>query len=272
LSTAAGTILPMTWVVAGNTAFCPFIAADVRVTFPKGYYRDCLLKIHPVAPDVIGGFSGLVRAGFTVLDAVRKRFLADQRGLRAAALDWMPRLMVREFAPFLSANPKEQCNLLFIGVHPTLEFIPTIRQPETFRFRSPRFEPERARQPATFFGIGSGTEVDAFAREASSAAGDRYMQSTFRAFGWTGPAQMLAQRLQMVVSSTPAEKKVSPHFTFGTVWRDGMLIAPDNYTVPGPDGAEREVSVPPLATNYAEFCKYCDREGLAAVASIGAAL
>jgi hypothetical protein len=261
----------MTWVVAGNTAFCPFIAADVRVTFPKGYYRDCLLKIHPVAPNVIGGFSGLVRAGFALLDVVRQRFRADQRGLRAAAIDWMPRLLSREFAPFLRTKPDERCDILFIGVHPTLDTIPTIRQPEPFRFKSPRFEPERARPPASFFGIGTGTKVDAYVREASSAAGDGYMQSAFRALGWTGPAQMLAQRLQMVVSSSP-DPTVSPHFTFGTVWREGMLIAPDNYTAPGPDGTEREVNVPPLAMNYAEFCKCCEREGLGAVASVGAAL
>jgi hypothetical protein len=253
----------MTWIVAGNTPFSPFMAGDVRVTFPGGVWRDCLLKIHPVALSVVGGFSGSVIAGFELLHVIRIRFGTEQRGLRIAALDWMPRVMRVAFSGLPTVEQKLRCSLMFIGLHPTRDVIPNsgIAEPETFRFSSPKFEPERAHSYAGFFAIGSGNDVEAYRREASSAAGSGYLKDTYRAFGWTGPAQMLADRLQRVVGSSPTST-VSPFFVYAAVSRAGPVIEPHNYTERIGDGPEREVKVPPVARTYAEYLDYCRREGL----------
>ena len=78
------------------------------------------------ALDVIGGFSGSVCAGFASLRGIATRFRAEERGVRAAAFDWMPRVLPGAFRSLPTPEQRLRCDLVFIGVHPTLDVIPSI--------------------------------------------------------------------------------------------------------------------------------------------------
>ena len=262
----------MTWVVAGNTAFFPLMAGDVCVSFPTAggvIERDCLLKIYSMAPNIVAGFAGSVRAGLLVLGTIQSQLHADQLySLPRAAHSWMPRLMRRVFRALPEHERAQHCQVLMMGAHPELESgYPGVPRSHVVRFVSPEFAPEVSIE-RKFIGIGSGADVEAYRTAAEEVLGGYFLERAIQA-GWHAPAQHLADHLHRTVGQAP-RSGVSRHFVYATVSRGGALIAPHTYTIHAQDGQETPVGPPPIARGYPEFIAYCRANGLAAAAATAA--
>jgi hypothetical protein len=259
----------VTWVVAGNSAFFPLMVGDVRVTFTtregQRFEHDCLQKIYPLAPNLVAGFAGSVRAGMFMLEALRLQL--DQKQLHSLpqmAHTWLPRELRRMFRKLGTDDRSAGCQLMFISAHPELDQgAPEWPRPHTCRLVAPDFEPEMSTGRA-FLSIGSGQNVEAY-RAAAEKVVEGFQLEMSVTGGWHLPAQSLADYLHWTVNRSPTAG-VSSHFVYATVFREGFIIAPHSYTVHEGDGRKRFVGPPPLARSYAEFVAYCRANGIGATA------
>ncbi len=62
----------MTWVIGMAGHFIGgVLLSDIRVTFKGQPARDLIRKIHQVGPNVVIGFAGSVRLGFSLVEDLR---------------------------------------------------------------------------------------------------------------------------------------------------------------------------------------------------------
>ena len=260
----------MTWVVAGNGAIYPFIAGDVRVTFcsddGQRTERDCLQKIHPLTRNILGGFAGSVRAGFFLLQVIRRQMYEEHwYSLPKITRRWMTRLMRRAFADLPANERSAGSQWIMVGAHPDLTRGPfKIPRAHTYRFSSPTFEPEET-IGVECLGIGSGDTVVQYRDAASQLSKDFVLHQT-STMGLKWPAHTMAATLHSTVSGAPMPG-ISPYFLYGSVSLTEVLIEAFEYEERRPEGT-RLHRLPPIARTYDEFIKYCGSEGLSAEAAI----
>ncbi|HTQ98766.1 MAG TPA: hypothetical protein VMH83_02205 [Candidatus Acidoferrum sp.] len=255
----------MTWIVAGNGVAFPFIAGDICVSWDSQNERECLQKIHPLTRNIIAGFSGSVKGGFQILNAIKQQLCYDQNySLPRLSHEWLPRLMQREFRKLPSKEQSLQVQLILLSAHP--HFIRGalhVPQSHTVRFKSPHFKPETTRG-AECFGIGSGEIVDHYRIAAISFSTDVSFHQAIVS-GSKNPALWMAQRLYDIVKEDP-KPGISPLFIYGTVSLDEMVIEPLPFTTLGTSGTTH-LQFPFLARNHQEFLNYCNRIGFSAEAA-----
>jgi len=258
----------MTWIVGGNGMFYPFIAGDVRVTFRlndgRTVERDCLQKIHHLSRNILVGFSGSVRGSFGVLGFVARQLRPDHwYSLPRLAHTWMPRTMRFAFQMLPESERDLGVQLLMVGAHPQLTRGPFGPRADTFRFRSPLFEPE-CTKGAECFGIGSGNSVEKYRKAAEELSHEFFLHQT-ATMGLLGPASTFAMTLHKIVKDDP-QPGVSPWFLFGTVSLTEAHINAIGYTEYAV-GEPTQHSVPPVATSYSQFVALAKQEGLLAEAA-----
>ena len=151
----------MTWVLGSGTLFgYGALIADVRVSWPGGQVADILQKIHGVAPNMMAGFAGSVRLGFSLVNDMRGCFARTDDALwwpRAAAWWWWRRARgIFRAAPL--EEQKKGSAILLVGPGPD----ETQPWPRSYcvRMKGPDFHPEYL-PSIVWHSIGSGRDHDA---------------------------------------------------------------------------------------------------------------
>jgi len=91
--------------------------SDVRVTLKDGSERDCLQKLHSVGPFIVAGFSGSVKDGFAMIDALRVELggiPSDQAWDPTAVAEWWPSVARYTFAQFDTEFQRRGCDLMLL--------------------------------------------------------------------------------------------------------------------------------------------------------------
>jgi len=165
----------MTWVVGASSIFgYGIILSDVRATFPDKSQVDLVKKAHPLGRYIIGGFSGSIKIGFTLLDGLRSSLQppsnADPNGVwdpAVVANSWGPEWAAPTFAALEKIEQKLGCTILLVGLSQGRELSERRREVtrvHIIRLSSPNFRPGHMRRWFTVCHIGSGSKVGSSTR------------------------------------------------------------------------------------------------------------
>jgi len=250
----------MTWIVGSASLFgSAILVSDVCVAFTnkEGTQRhvDCLQKIYYLGPFVIGGFSGSVRIGFDILEALQHEFAG---GPPSAALDiniaaqtWLSRVIRRAFLAAPEIEQRLGASIILASAHPTKNRGDTPWPwTDIHIFSGPNFKPVTA-LPSELVSIGSGNAASAYVDairalskepaflEASMSNGDDH-------------ASLLAHLISTTLARVPIPS-VSTMFQFGVVKRGMFTIHNHTYSLHRNDGRKITPAFPRVAQGRREF-------------------
>lgn len=265
----------MTWVIGIAPPFgFSILVSDICVTFRRAdgteQRADCLQKIYPLGPFVLGGFSGSVRIGFGILSVIRAELSKVPDG-QAWNLDvplqtWLPRLVRRVFHKSPGLEQALGSSIMLAAAHPTRNR-GDAPWPWTdiYVLSRPHFDPEKT-EPLQVAAIGSGAAIDPYmAALRASCADFSFMQVAVGGEG--AQAMMIAHQVSRLVTdgSVPG---ISTLFQAGLVTRGRWAIHDHEYSEHRPDGAEVEFRFPPIARGWREFELLCQRSSWSAAEAI----
>lgn len=266
----------MTWVVGTAPPFgYSILVSDICVSFRKAdgqqVYRDCLQKIYPMAPNILGGFAGSVRIGFELLGTIQYQLARVPQdygwGLNVIANTWMPRYFRRIFNSASEQERSLSASVILTSAHPSLNNGDAPwPQTDVFTFKSPDFVPQKG-EPFKVVAIGCGAAIPTY---MSSVGNITSMDSDFLQVVTTGMAnhaQSLAHALYSLVKRSPVPG-ISNLFQSGFVTRRQFEIFNHEYKIYGPDGQIVEERFPPIARNYKEFLALCQQYGYSAAEAV----
>lgn len=268
--TRGGAHSSVTWVI-GTPTFLGYGVAisDIRVSWPDGTSRDCLLKIYPVARFIAAGFSGSVRFGFWAISDLRRQLHLDD-----PARAWIPGKAVfrwyrrarHAFAKAPEADRNCGASIMLVGVSPDVDLgIPGWARPMVAIMRAPDFFP-RVLKINAVEAIGSGAAVDAYIKELQELTRDAFPLQQLEVGGRGGFGVSLMHVIQSVIEEHP-DARVSPHVHLCLVRRGQIQVLTNNHTVFAPNSPPVEIRMPSVATTWAEFQKLCSDMGVEVTAA-----
>jgi hypothetical protein len=260
----------MTWVIGTSSIFgYGVVISDVQVMLQSGETRDMLRKAYPVANNIVGGFAGSVRIGFSLIEGLQE-FLQIPEAM-ANTHGWNPIWVATNWQKaaqgiFQKHSRIEQnlgARLLLVGVSPNEHRgNPAWPKVYTVRFASPEFKPGIMNRPFTACSIGSGAGVIEYKRalkQLTRMHSGIQKAEIGRQFGW---ADAVCFQLSRVATDRPKEG-VSRHFNVIAFRHGDMLQRNSDHRTYGPDGTEPiETAMPLLADSYAAFNKMVATAGL----------
>ena len=255
----------MTWII-GTSSFTGYgvMISDVQVTFPNRETRDMIRKAYPLGNHVVGGFSGSVRIGFTLLQS-----LADF--LRIApeeeqTLSWDPLFIAREwpsiarqvFASCPNAETRLGSSILLVAISPNEDRgAPEFPKVYLIRFKSPNFEAGIVTRAFQALSIGSGAGAFHYKRalkDLCRISSGSHKAEIGKQFGW---ADTLCFSLSRSAIDHPIAG-VSQHFHLLAFNRHDLLDHNSDHRTHSKDlPTPIEHKMPPVATSYDEFLSMC---------------
>lgn len=254
----------MTWIVGTSTLFgFSILVSDICVTFVHGdgsqHHADCLQKIYPLGPFVLGGFSGSVRIGFRILGALRNELCKPPEGsawsIDVPAHTWLPRLVRRIFRTSLDADQVLGSSIILASAHPTRNRGDAPWPwTDVHVFSHPDFRPVKAK-PLEVVAIGKGAAVGPYMDALRVLCADfSFMEIAVAGEG--AQAMMLAHDLSTSVAEGPVPG-ISTLFQVGLVTRGRLAIQNHEYTTYKADGTQVEFKFPAIARGWKEFEALC---------------
>lgn len=250
----------MTWIVGIAPPFgYSILVSDVCVTFnargKSSRYVDCLQKIYPIGPSMLGGFSGSVKIGFRLLSALHHQLLPFSKkegwSLDVVANTWWPRLAKRIFKESEPEEKKLHSKIILAGVHPTKNRGESLwAWSDIYTFTSPDFGPRKAAFNDAL-AIGSGQLIPNLADLVSSVS-NNFSFLNLASMNTEIQARMLAQALSTAITEEKAAG-ISKLFQVGIALRDQYIIAPHEYTLYPQNGEKLEYKMPKVAKSYSQF-------------------
>lgn len=261
----------MMWIVGTAPPFgFSILVSDICVTFtrPDGskHHVDCLQKIYPLGPFVLGGFSGSVRIGFGILEILQLEFSKAPEGaawsIDVPAHTWLPRL-VRQV--FRTAPAEEQAlgsSIILASAHPTRNRGDAPWPwTDVHVFSHPEFEPVKA-APLEVVAVGRGAAIGPY-MEALRASCDDFSFMETAVAGEGAQAMVLAHRVSTTIAKGPVPG-ISTLFQVGLVTRGRYAIQNHEYTVHEADGTQVDFKFPAIARGSKEFETLCRQSSWAA--------
>jgi len=153
----------MTWVIGGIAPFGYGVGiSDIRISWGKNDFKDCLQKVYPVGNFIIAGFSGSVDLAFLIIEDL-KHFLISDNPNEAWIPEWVAIKWRRRARRIFKTAPAEQQKLgssvLMIGIHPNQnEGESPWPKGTACSFKAPNFEAMFTKR-GEFISIGSGSTV-----------------------------------------------------------------------------------------------------------------
>jgi hypothetical protein len=254
----------MTWIIGTAPPFgFSILVSDICVTFrrPDGTEQraDCLQKIYPLGPFVLGGFSGSVRIGFGILAILQMEFSKAPAGqawnIDVAVNTWLPRLVRRVFRTAPSSEQALGSSIMLASAHPTRNR-GDAPWPWTdiYAFSRPNFEPVQA-APLKVEAIGSGAAIDPYMNALRASCADfGFMQAAVAGEG--AQAMIIAHRVSRLIAEGPVPG-ISTLFQIGLVTRGRHAVHNHEYTVHEADGTQVEFKFPPIARSWRELETLC---------------
>lgn len=250
----------MTWIVGKNTFFGhAILASDICVTFTSGTgeksHVDCLQKVYPLGRFVVGGFSGSVRIGFSLLGDFQRELSTsppdEAWNINIIANTWLPRVAKKIFKLSPQIEQHVGSSIIIAAAHPTKNR-GDAPWPWTdiYKFSSPEFEPEHARQDEAI-AIGSGSALTEHMDKVIEACNS----STFHQMilgGEIAQARFVAEILEKTMQEVPS-KGISDKFQVVLVNRGKVIIFNHEYDKVTDKGLEPVVRFPKIAKNYEQF-------------------
>lgn len=261
----------MTWVIGIAPPFgFSILVSDICVTFRRTdgtkERADCLQKIYPLGPFVLGGFSGSVRLGFAILSILQMEFSKALEGqawdLDVAVHTWLPRLVRRVFRTAPGSEQALGSSIMLASAHPTRNRGDAPWPwTDVYIFSRPDFEPVKA-VALEVMAIGSGAAIDPYmAALRASCADFSFMQAAVGGEG--AQAMMIAHRVSRLTAEGPVPG-ISTLFQTGLVTRGKWAIHNHEYTEHRADGTQVEFRFPPIAHGWREFEVLCQQSSWAA--------
>jgi hypothetical protein len=259
----------MTWVIAASSILgYGVIISDVCVTFKNDdgtqETKDCLQKIHWIAPSIIAGFAGSVKIGFELLEDLAGFLYIPQEEQGNGS--WIPQWVAenwRERAKSIfdgSPDDLRECGsqILMVCTHPTEDLgFPSRPRIYVTKMESPLFEPLVASDYSRIFSIGSGSSIPLYmATLQELVPEDGYhplMQLDIGDMG--GWAHGLAFQLTQAIKNHQAQG-VSKHLHIGVVTRRRYYIIPNDWSETQ-NGELVDFKMPRVATNWEELQQFC---------------
>lgn len=254
----------MTWIVGTAPPFgFSILVSDICVTFirPDGskHHADCLQKIHPLGPFVLGGFSGSVRIGFRILRTLQLEFSKVPEGeawsIDVPAHTWLPRLVRRVFRTAPDTEKALGSSIILASAHPTRNR-GDAPWPWTdiHVFSHPDFDPVKAAS-LEVVAIGRGAAIGPYMDALRASCADfSFMEAVVAGEG--AQAMMLAHSLSTKIAEGPVPG-ISTLFQVGLVTRGRYAIQDHEYTVYEADGTRVEFKFPVIARGWKEFETLC---------------
>ncbi len=261
----------MTWIIGLPSIFgYAHAVSDVQVTWENGERRDCLQKVYPIAPFIIGGFAGSVQLGFNLLDHLQRNLSIAEPGggwiLRYVAGKWCR--TARQIYKRAPENLRRLgCEIILLGASPS-ENAGDLDIPRTdvVVLRAPDFEPEYA-SPAKCISIGSGSQTEIYKQELERINANPFPMMQMEVGNPGGTALALSIHLTSLITQNPIAG-ISPHLQIVSVTRGGYFINTNDHTQYPGDAPPIEFKMPPLAKNWKEFQKISEGFGFAATGAV----
>lgn len=250
----------MTWIIGSAGLFgSAILVSDICVTFSNkdGAKQcvDCLQKIYPLGPFVIGGFAGSVRIGFDILEILQREFA---NGPPDAALDiniaahtWLTRVIRRAFCSAPECEQKLGSSIILASAHPTRDR-GDAPWPWTdiHIFSTPNFEPVAA-APLELVSIGSSNAVSVYMDAVRALKTDPgFLRASMN--NDDEQASLLAHMVSKVLDKGPVPG-ISTMFQCGVVTRGKYTIYSHEYTEHQSDGRKIAHAFPRIARGKMEF-------------------
>jgi hypothetical protein len=264
----------MTWVVAASSIFgYGVILSDVRATFADRSQADLVKKAYPLGRYIIGGFSGSIKIGFTLLEGLRSSLQpppdADPNGAWDPAIVanwWGPEWAAPTFAASEEVEKKLSCTVLLVGLSQGRELSERRREVtrvHIIRLGSPDFRPGHMRRWFTVCHIGKGSKVKLYKEMMDSFF--RIQSSAIQA-EQGGPnlwVTVLASSMGQLAEKHPTAG-ISPHVHALICQAPSMFEFPNDRTSVSADGVRTEFRMPKVAKTYQEFLAMSAQRGRAA--------
>jgi hypothetical protein len=229
----------MTWIVGTATIFGYGIGiSDVRVTLGDSSERDCVQKIYKVGNSIAAGFAGSVAIGFGMIDRLTELLACDDPNLAwdpMAVAGWWPQYAREVFNGFSQEERDLESHVILIGAHPTEHNgNPGCPKSYVYSFCSPDFGAVTAPPPeVTAIGCGTHSEPCRAAIESISKDHEARFNITKGEQSCPGGmATLLGIRLTLLLQETQP-RGISSHLHSCWVYRDKVVIAPNNYASVG---------------------------------------
>lgn len=263
----------MTWIVAKQ--FLPgyvAIFSDIQITWKNGEIRkDCLLKVYPVASNILAGFSGSVDVGFRLLGDLSTYI----EGINNSGKTLIPRKIAQRWHRRARKIFKRQsdefkhlgCSIIMAGVS-SVETSGNTDLPRSdiivFRHTSD-FKPIYIPFTKTA-SIGSGNNIKAYKDFMDSTNEMENFVNLSKADSVVGGAgEHLAFLASIVLQKNPVPG-VSPHVHCSLVSKIGWKQFPLDFSSYDQNDNKTETVMPEVAQSYREF-----QEIQKAVLGVGAA-
>ena len=268
----------MTWVVGASSIFgYGIILSDVRVTFADKSQADLVKKAYPLGRFIIGGFSGSIKIGFTLLDSLRSSLQpppdADPNGAwnpSVVANSWGPEWAAPAFAASEEIERKLGCTILLVGLSEGRELSERRREitrVHIMRLSSPDFRPGHMRRWFTVCHIGRGSKVKLYKELMDSFFKTRSSAIQAEQGGPSLWATVLASTMGQLAERHPTAG-ISPHVHALICQAPNMIELVNDRTSVSAEGVRTEFKMPKVATTYQEFLAMCSKRGRAAEAAM----
>ncbi len=253
------------------------LLSDVRVTFSDGRQADFIKKAFPLGPYIIGGFSGSVKIGFSMLENLRQSLQPPQDADPDGA--WDPAIVAnwwgREYAAPTFANCEDSekrlgCTILLVGLSSGRE-LPGPRQEVTrvhiIRLSSPDFRAGHLRRWFTACHIGKGSKIRLYKDMMRHFFRHSSPTLQFQASGPEEWAVLLGSSMGKLAESHPISG-ISPHVHM-LVCRGTEIFERTNDKISvSQAGVRTEFRMPRVAASYTEYVAMCAAQGYAAAAAV----
>jgi hypothetical protein len=259
----------MTWVI-GTTSVSgdAILASDVCVTFTSSTGQsaciDCLQKIYPLGRFVVGGFAGSVRIGFSIMEALTKRFneIPETHAvdLNSQELTTLTQIVKEVFE--LSPLPERElgCAVILGWVHPICNRDGMLwHSPWSciYTLSYPEFQVVSQDIPFSMMSIGSGSFVPELVSKAQEAC------SASPVISWEGGGRMGAAMLAILLSKA---LKTIPYRGVSTFFHIGAVTRGERVGITHHDSGDTRF--PEVSRTYAEFEIMCRKLGMATAGAV----
>jgi len=251
----------MTWVIgAASVLSTGAIISDIRVRFQSGHTADILQKAYPVGNYIAAGFAGSVKIGFQLIQDLKDSMtVSGMDGGYAfdpvqVANAWSSR--AREiFAHAAGEERRNGAQIILVGVHPA-ENMGVAEFPRVYviRFTAPHFVPSFIKRGLRMCSIGTGAGVDQYKRalrplfRLGSGIHQAHMSGIYE---W---ARTLAFSTTIAVRDFPYAG-ISENFHVVGIRLGEMVVVPNDMVTYPPDAPPLELTMPPVAHSWQEFCE-----------------